>query len=328
VANPVLMWGSFLALVLGLLALDFAVFQRKPHPMSTRQAAAWTMVWIGLALAFNLFVWRERGANAGTEFLTGYLIELALSIDNMFVFLVIFRYFALPPIYQHRVLFYGILGAMVMRGVFIAAGTLLLQRFHWLIYVFGAFLVYTAWHLWRDRSRDYNIETNRIVVWGRRHLPLTETYVGQNFVIRRGSRLLVTPLLLVLLTVEFTDLVFAVDSIPAIFGITRDPFIVFTSNIFAIAGLRALYFLLQGMYDKFHYLKEGLALVLAFIGVKMVAGGILESRYQVHIPTSASLAVVALLIGGSILLSLLFPGPPRELEMPVEEPFEKGPPIE
>ncbi len=322
-----LMWVSFLALVLGLLAVDVVFFQRKPREMTTREALGWTVVWVSLALAFNLFVLRERGHDAGAEFLTGYMIELALSVDNMFVFLVIFRYFAVPPMYQHRVLFYGILGAMVMRGVFIATGSILLERFHSLIYVFGVFLIYTAWRLWQDRGHDYDVETNRIVVWGRKHLPLTETYVGEHFVLRRGTRRLVTPLLLVLITVEFTDLVFATDSIPAIFGVTRDPFIVFTSNIFAIAGLRALYFLLHGMYDRFHYLKEGLSLVLGFIGVKMVAGEALETVAGFEIPTLASLAVVALLIGGSIGLSVLFPRAPDELVQPVDEPFDEGPPV-
>lgn len=322
-----MMWGGFLALVLGLLAVDVIFFQRKPREMTTREALGWTLVWVALALAFNVFVLRERGHDAGVEFLTGYLIELALSVDNMFVFLVIFRYFAVPPMYQHRVLFYGILGAMVMRGLFIATGSILLERFHGLIYVFGAFLIYTAWRLWNDRGQDYDVETNRIVVWGRRHLPLTETYVGEHFLLRRGTRLFVTPLLLVLLTVEFTDLVFAVDSIPAIFGVTSDPFIVFTSNIFAIAGLRALYFLLHGMYDRFHYLKEGLALVLGFIGVKMVAGTALETYFEFEIPTLASLAVVALLLIGSVGLSILFPRVPEELSRPVDEPFDEGPPV-
>jgi tellurite resistance protein TerC len=322
-----LMWAGFLALVFGLLLIDFVVFQRNPRHMTTRQAIGWTVAWIGLALLFNLFVYRERGHQAGVEFTTGYLIELALSIDNMFVFLIIFRYFAVPAIYQHRVLFYGILGAMIMRGVFIAVGAFLLERFHFLIYAFGAFLLYTAWHLWRDRGHEYEIDTNRIVVWGRKHLPLTEAYVGQRFMVTRAGRRLVTPLFLVLLTVEFTDLVFALDSIPAIFGITQDPFIVFTSNIFAIAGLRALYFLLQGMYDRFHFLKEGLALVLGWVGIKMIVESPLERLFHLEIPTVLSLGIVGFLIFGSIALSIAFPRTPSELEEPAPEPFEEGPPL-
>jgi tellurite resistance protein TerC len=265
------------------------------------------------------------GPNAGVEFLTGFLIEKALSIDNMFVFVVIFRYFAVPPELQHRVLFYGILGAMIMRGIFIGLGTVLIANFHAILYIFGFFLVYTGYKLWKEKDEEYEVERNRVVVWGRKNLPLTDAYIGQRFFVRRGNRLMVTPLFLVLLTIEFTDLVFAIDSIPAIFVITQDSFIVFTSNMFAIAGLRALYFVLAGVVDRFHYLQQGLALVLAFVGSKMLLADVYHHFRGEEFPIVVSLIVVLSLIVGSVVLSLLRPKP--AVESPKEEPFEPGPPV-
>lgn len=278
-----------------------------PRTVSMREAIAWTVAWVSLAMAFAGLLYVDHGREAAVLFITGYVVEEALSVDNMFVFLVIFRYFAVPERLRHRVLFYGILGALVMRGLFIGAGAFLLARFSWLIYVFGAFLVYTAWRLWLDRGGEYDVSTNRAVTFCRRHLPMTEAYVGDRFVVSREGRTFATPLLLVLLTVEITDVAFAVDSIPAIFGITTDPFLVFTSNIFAVAGLRALFFVLQGMYDRFVYLKDGLALVLAFIGLKMVLEGPVHAVTGFELPVEASLAVVAALIGGAVVLSLARP---------------------
>lgn len=310
-----LLWGLFLAFILGMLALDLGVFHRREHQVGTREATIWTLVWIALSLAFNLWVYLEFGPTKGLEFLTGYVIEKALSVDNIFVFIVIFRYFAVRPEYQHRVLFWGILGALVLRGIFIAAGTALITRFDWIILVFGAFLVYTGFKILRAHETEVHPEKNPILKLFRRFVPMTSDYHGKHFFVREGGRLLATPLLLVLVVVEATDVVFAVDSIPAIFGITNDPFIVFTSNIFAILGLRALYFLLAGLMHKFRYLSFGLGLVLVFIGVKMLI------HDWVHIPIAVSLGVVAFLLGGSVLLSLLRPAPPEEVPDPLHEPM-------
>lgn len=292
-----LLWAGFIGLVLVFLALDLGVFHRKAHAVSSKEALVWTIIWISLSLAFNAWIYFEFGREAGLQYLTGYLIEKALSIDNIFVFLVLFDYFAVPAKYQHRVLFWGILGALVMRGIFIALGATLISQFHWVLYVFGAFLIYTGAKLLKKRDIGPHPENNRLVQWLRRHLPLTSDYHGQQFFVHEGGRRMVTPLLLVLVTVEATDLVFAVDSIPAIFAVTTDPFIVFTSNIFAILGLRALYFLLADWMGRFHYLKHGLGLVLIFVGAKMLI------EHWVEVPIELSLAVVAGLIGGSIALS-------------------------
>ena len=310
-----LLWGLFLAFILGMLALDLGVFHRREHQVGTREATIWTLVWIALSLAFNLWVYLEFGPTRGLEFFTGYVIEKALSVDNIFVFIVIFRYFAVRPEYQHRVLFWGILGALVLRGVFIAAGTALLARFDWIILVFGAFLVYTGFKILRAHETEVHPEKNPVMKLFRRFVPMSSDYHGKHFFVREGGRLLATPLLLVLVVVEATDVVFAVDSIPAIFGITHDPFIVFTSNIFAILGLRALYFLLAGLMHKFRYLSFGLGMVLVFIGVKMLI------HDWVEIPIVVSLGVVAFLLGGSVLLSLLRPAPPEAVPDPLHEPM-------
>lgn len=305
VASPAL-WGAFLAGILILLVLDLKVFHGKDHAESFRAAVGWSVFWIVLSLAFNLWVYLELGADAGLDFLAGYVIEKSLSVDNIFVFLVIFRYFAVPPKYQHRALFWGVLGAIVLRGVFVLLGAALIARFHWVIYFFGALLVFTGYRLLTHSDVEVHPERNPVVRLVRRVIPITKRYHGHHLWVRLRGHLVATPLLLVLVVIETTDVVFAVDSIPAVFAITRDPFIVFTSNILAVLGLRALYFVLAGMIHRFRYLHYGLGLVLAFVGVKML----LEAL--VHIPTQWSLLVVGLLIGGSMLISWLSPGPTSE----------------
>jgi tellurite resistance protein TerC len=298
VGSPAL-WVGFSVFVLAMLALDLGVFHRKAHTVGMREALAWSAVWIALALGFNAGIWIAFGAKPGMEFLTGYVIEKALSVDNIFVFLVLFSYFAVPSAYQHRVLFYGILGALVMRAVFILLGAALLEAFHWTIYVFGAILLVTAVKLLVHRGEEVHPERNPVVRLFKRFVPMIAEYRGASFFVREGSRWVATPLLLVLVTVEATDLVFAVDSIPAIFAVTRDPFIVYTSNIFAILGLRALFFLLAGAIGRLYYLKTGLAAVLAFVGVKMLVSEIYP------IPVAVSLSVIVLILGGAAVASFL-----------------------
>jgi tellurite resistance protein TerC len=320
--HDVYLWIGFGVFVLAMMALDLGVFHRKAHVTSLREAAIWTVVWVCVALAFNGVIYWDRGRVAAIEFLTGYIIEWSLSMDNVFVFALIFSYFAVPPQYQHRVLFWGILGAVVMRLTFILAGAALLDRFHWLIYVMGAFLVLTGLKLLFERKMETDMSKNWVLRLASRWLPVTNEYVGQKFFVRRpvptpavsaaglasgvqppatrpATRWVLTPLCLVLLVVETTDVAFAVDSIPAIFAVTRDPFIVFTSNVFAILGLRALYFLLAGAMELFRYLSTGLAAILCFVGVKMLLSG------WYHIPIGLSLGVVAGILGLAIGVSLL-----------------------
>jgi tellurite resistance protein TerC len=313
-----LLWGAFFAIVLVMLALDLGVFHRHEHVVKSREAALWTAVWIGLSLAFNAWIWWQYGSQPGLEFLTGYLIEKSLSVDNIFVFIVIFQFFRVPAIYHHRVLFWGILGALVMRGVFIGVGAALVARFDWVLYIFGAFLVYTGIKILKNKGTDIHPEDNPVLGFFRRFVRMTNDYRGKHFVVHEGGRWFATPLLLVLVVVEATDLVFAVDSIPAIFGITHDPFIVFTSNIFAILGLRALYFLLADLMGRFEYLPYGLGIVLAFIGLKMLV------HHWVEIPIEASLAIVVLVLGGSVVASLLWGG--KETEELVAEAVERADP--
>ncbi len=300
IGTPAL-WIGFLVFVLAMLALDLGVFHRKEHVIRPREALIWSLVWISLALVFNLGVYHWFGPVRALEFLTGYLIEKALSVDNLFVFLVLFSYFSVPRALQHRVLFWGILGALIMRAAFIFAGAALIQSFHWVIYIFGAFLVFTGIKLLAHADEEQHPEKNPVLRIFRRVVPAVPDYRGSHFLVREGGRWLATPLLAVLVAIEATDIVFAVDSIPAIFAITADPFIVFTSNIFAILGLRALYFLLAGMLGAFRFLKVGLGLVLAFVGAKML----LSEVYK--IPIVVSLLVIAALLGGSVLASVLFP---------------------
>lgn len=292
------LWIGFIVFVIAMLAVDLGIFHRKSHVVSTREALIWSSVWIGFALLFSLGVWKWFGAQRGLEFLTGYLIEKSLSIDNIFVFVVIFGALGVPAIYQHRVLFWGILSALVLRAGMIFGGTALLARFHWLIYVFGAFLVFTGVKLFLQRDQGLNPKDGSVLRFAKRLIPSTEQYAGDRFFTLENGRRVATPLFMALLLVEATDVVFAVDSIPAIFAVTNDPFIVFTSNIFAILGLRSLFFLLAGIVDKFRYLKVGLAIVLVFVGLKMA----LVDLYKV--PPQVSLMVIATVLASSIFLSL------------------------
>jgi len=294
-----LLWIGFTLFVLVALLLDLGLFHRRPHSISLKEAAAWSGVWISLALAFNAGVYHWLGHVKGLEFLTGYLIELALSVDNLFVFLIILSYFMVPPDLRHRVLFWGILGAMVMRVSFILVGAALLQAFHWIIYVFGVFLVYSGVKILLQKQTEVHPERNLILRLVRRFVPLVAEYDGSRFFVTRKGKRYATSFLVVLLVVETTDVIFAVDSIPAIFAITRDPFIVYSSNIFAILGLRSLFFVLAGMMDRFRYLPVGLGLVLAFVGAKMV----LSDVYP--LPIGWSLGVVGSLLAASMIASLL-----------------------
>ena len=293
----VTLWVAFWIIVLALLAVDLFLFNRKAHKVSIREALIWSLVWIGLSLLFCGAICFTLGSEAALDYLTGYLIEKSLSVDNLFVFLVLFTYFGVESRYQHRVLFWGVFGAIVLRTIMIVAGAALVSRFAWLMYVFGGFLVFTGIKLALGHGEQVDPSRNLAVRIAKRLLPMTEDFHGQRFFVRLDGRWVATPMLLVLVTVEFSDVLFAVDSIPAIFGITTDVFIVLTSNLFAILGLRALYFLLAGVMDKFAYLQYGLALVLSFIGVKMLIAK------WIHIPTPVSLAVVAGLLVGSVLLS-------------------------
>jgi tellurite resistance protein TerC len=289
------LWVGFNVFVLIALILDLGVFHRKAHKIGIREALLTSALWIALALGFGFFIWHSFGAQRGLEYLTGYVIEKALSVDNLFVFLVIFRAFRVDEKVQHRVLAWGILGALVMRGIMIVAGAAMIARFDWLLPVFGLFLLYTGLHMLWKRNKDVHYEKNLIFRFASKHLRVTREYSGARFFVREDGRLSATPLFLVLLIVEITDVTFAVDSIPAIFGITRDPFIVYTSNVFAILGLRALYFLLADVLDYFQYLGIGLAVVLMFIGAKMTA------EPWLHISVLVSLSVV----GGVLLVSML-----------------------
>jgi len=303
------LWIGFTVFVLAMLALDLGVFHRKAHEVSVKEALTWTGVWVSLALVFNVGVYFWFGSERALEFLTGYVLEKALSVDNIFVFIVVFSAFAVPAKLQHRVLFWGILGALVMRAIFIVVGAALLHRFHWVIYIFGAFLVFTGVKLLLQRGEEVHPERNPLFRLFRRLVPSVSDYREGAFTVVEGGKRYATPLLLVLVAIEITDLVFAVDSIPAIFAITNDPFIVFTSNIFAILGLRALYFALAGVMQKFHYLKVGLSLVLVFVGAKMLLAGVYK------IPIWASLGIIVGLLGGSIVASLL--RPPTKPLLPV-----------
>lgn len=302
------LWGGFNLFVLGMLALDLGVFHRHAHAVTVKEATVWSMVWIALAMLFNagIFLFWDKivpdstytSGEAALAFFTGYLIEKSLSVDNIFVFVLIFTFFVVPAIYQHRVLFWGIIGALLMRGILIAAGAALLKEFHWIIYVFGGFLILTGIRMALHKEEEVHPERNPLVKLLRRLMPVTEKYEDDKFFIRRAGVLMATPLFLVLLIVESTDLIFAVDSIPAIFAVTTDPFIVYTSNVFAILGLRSLYFLLAGVMDKFHYLKLGLSVVLVFVGFKMV----LVDVYK--IPIGLSLGVIAAILTIAVLASL------------------------
>jgi tellurite resistance protein TerC len=300
IASPHL-WVIFSVFVLGMLSLDLGVFNRKAHEVHFKEALTWSFVWVALSLAFNWWIYHEFGSQKALEFLTGYLIEKALSVDNIFVFVILFASFAVPKIYQHRVLFWGVLGAIVMRAIFIGLGAALVARFAWIMYVFGAILIYTGFKLMKEGDAEPHPEKNPLYKLARKVMPATPEYHGSQFVVKKEGRNYATPLLLVLIAIEATDVVFAVDSIPAIFAISTDPFIVYTSNIFAILGLRAMYFLLAGIIDKFHFLKYGLAVVLLFVGTKMI----IAEWY--HVPIGASLGIIAGVLTTSVLASVIWP---------------------
>jgi tellurite resistance protein TerC len=331
-ATSTLAWGGFCLFILVMLAIDLGVFNRKPHEISYKNAAIWSAVWVALALIFASLLFGPLGwelfgvarSQKALEFLTGYLIELSLSVDNLFVFLLLFSYFKVPPKYQHRVLYWGVLGALVMRVTMILAGTELIDRFHWIIYIFGAFLIYTGIRMLVGEDSEVDPENNPIVRFVTRHVPIVRHYERRKFFTVVDGKRVGTLLLLVLIVVEVTDLIFAVDSIPAIFGVTTDRFIVYTSNVFAILGLRTFYFLLAGVVEKFHYLKVGLGIVLGFIGLKMLlpllvkllAAGLHVVRFDSaasyvqgadHIPTGTALTIVALVLLTSVVASLVWP---------------------
>lgn len=296
-------WAGFLGFVAAMLALDLGVFNRKSHVVTLKEALIWCVVWFSLAMGFNYLVAQKMGSQAGLEFFTGYLVELCLSVDNVFVFIVIFQYFRVEPRYQHRVLFWGILGAVIMRAIFIFAGITLINTFHWIIYVFGAFLVYTGVKLALPKKEDgFEPEKNPLVKLARRFLPVTTHYEGGRFFSTRDGKLHATPMFLVLLVVETTDVMFALDSIPAVIAITQNEFIVFTSNIFAILGLRSLYFAVSGVMQLFRYLNIGLAFILIFVGCKMLA-----TYFGIHVPINVSLGIIGGVLAASILASVLIP---------------------
>ena len=295
-----LFWILFNLFVLVMLALDLGVFHRRAHTVRFKEALAWSAAWISMAAVFSVIVLYWHGRTSSLEFITGYVIELSLSVDNLFVFLVIFRYFKVPAHDQHKVLFWGIVGALVMRGIFILAGVTLINRFHWIIYIFGALLIYSGFKLLRQGETEIHPENNPILRIFRRYVPVTKDYVGDKFFIRKPG-LFATPLFVVLLVVETTDVLFAVDSIPAVLAITRDAFIVYTSNVFAIMGLRSMYFALAGLIEMFRYLHYGLAVVLMFVGVKMIGSNYL------HLPTWVALGVVVVVLGVAVVASILNP---------------------
>jgi tellurite resistance protein TerC len=299
------LWIGFNAFVLAMLAVDLFVFHKEAHEVRAAEAAGWSVLWIALAVLFGAGVYRFKGPEAGLEYFAGYLIEKALSVDNIFVFVLIFGVFRVPARYQHRVLFWGILGALIMRGGMIAAGAYLIQHFHWVIYVFGAFLVFTGVRMAIQKEHGLDPDSNPAIRLIRRVMPVTRAYHGQKFFVREHVggrlRLAATPLFVVVALVETTDLIFAVDSIPAIFAVTQDPFIVYSSNVFAILGLRALYFLLAEVIDRFHYLKLGLSVVLVFVGLKMLGADVYK------VPVGVSLGVIAGVLGVAVAASWLWP---------------------
>lgn len=304
-SESTILWGGFNLFVLGMFALDLGIFHRRAHVVKVREALIWTAVWITLSMAFNLFVYHYLGKEKALEFFTAYLIEKSLSIDNIFVMIMIFGYFQVPQAYQHKVLFWGILGALVMRVIFILAGIELIHKFHWLIYVFGGFLVFTGIRMVSSGEQSLHPEQNPLMKLARRIFPVTEKFEGDKFFIRRSGKIWATPLFLVVVLIEGTDLIFAVDSIPAILAISDDSFIVYTSNVFAILGLRSLYFALAGIEKYFQYLKYGLAAVLVFVGVKMC----LTDIYK--IPVEISLIVIVFILTIAMLASVIFRRPEK-----------------
>jgi tellurite resistance protein TerC len=310
----VLLWVIFNIFVVLMLALDLGVFHRTAHVIRIREALAWCALWMTLAMLFNVGIYFWHGSEPALEFLTGYLLEYSLSVDNIFVFLMIFSYFRVPYLHQHKVLFWGILGALVMRALFILTGITLIQKFHWVIYLMGGFLVLTGIKMARQKDEEINPEHNPVLRLFRRLMPVTEDYQGGRFFVRRNGRLFATPLFIIVLVVETTDVIFAVDSIPAILAITLDPFIVYTSNVFAILGLRALFFALAGIIRLFHYLPYGLSLILVFVGIKML----LVDIYK--IPISMALGTVAAVLVISVIASIIFPPKTEDAPSAVNQP--------
>jgi len=304
-------WVGFIVFVLAMLALDLGVFHKEAHEVKPREAGIWVTVWVALALVFAGGLWWYADATTALTFLTGYVIEESLSVDNIFVMVMIFQYFRVPPAFQHRVLFWGILGALIMRGLFIGIGAVLIAKFNWILYVFGALLVFTGVRMAFKQDEEFDAEHNPVVRLTRRFFPVTPRYDGHNFFTMENGRRMATPLFVALVLVEFTDLMFAVDSIPAIFAVTTDPFLVFTSNIFAIMGLRSMYFLLAAVVHKFHLLKYGLAIILTFVGVKML----IVNFY--HVPILVSLGVIVGVLAISVIASLMWPQAEKEVELDV-----------
>lgn len=298
-SDSVLLFGGFSVFVVVMLALDLTVFHRNAHSVRVREAVIWYGIWVGLAVLFNIGIFVWMGADKGNEFLTAYVIELSLSVDNIFVFLIVFSSFGVPPEYRHRVLFLGILGAVVMRGLFIATGVALLENFSWLIFLFGGFLVFTGVKLAIRRDEEVQPDQNPVMKLAKRFLPVTSEFEGQKFFVRRAGKWFVTPLFMVLIGLETTDLIFAVDSVPAVLAISDDPFIIWSSNVFAILGLRALFFLVDGILPYFRYLNFGLSVILVFIGIKMIT----SEAY--HMPTTISLGTVGLILTITILASYI-----------------------
>jgi tellurite resistance protein TerC len=305
-------WIGFHVFIFVMLALDLGVFHRKSHTVSMREALSWSAIWVTLAMVFNVGVYFLKGHDSAIEFLAGYLLEQSLSVDNLFVFLLVFSYFKVPADYQHKVLFWGIMGALIMRALFIGIGTVLIEQFHWILYIFGAFLVVTGIRMALDKGDEMNPEDNFLVKAFRKFFPVTDKYDGSNFFTMENGRRHATLLFVVLLIVEATDILFAVDSIPAVFAVTQDPFIVYTSNIFAILGLRSLYFALAGIMNLFHYLKFGLSIILSFIGVKML----IVDLYK--IPTVWALGFVVFVLIASIVASKIYPQTPPKHDKPSE----------
>jgi len=298
--TSLLVWTLFIIFILIVLALDLGIFHKKSHTVGFKESIIWSGVWIALAMAFNVIILYWRGQEDFMLFLTGYVIEKSLSVDNLFVFLLIFSYFKIPNQYQHKVLFYGILGALIMRALFIWAGISILTKFQWVIYLFGAFLVFSGIKMLKSGDGDHDLEKSWVIRWTKRIFPTTPHFHEDKFFVKMNGVWNITPLFITLIFVEFSDLVFAIDSIPAIIGITSDPFLVFTSNVFAILGLRSLYFALKGFADIFHYLKYGLSFILVFIGGKMIA-----TYWHVHLPASITMSVIFGVLLISVLASLI-----------------------
>ena len=316
-SNQILWWIVFNIFVLAMLTLDLGIFHRKAHEVKVKEALVWSFVWIGLALLFNVGVYFWQGPQTALEFLTGYLIEKSLSVDNIFVFLLIFSYFRVPALYQHKVLFWGILGALIMRAIFIVAGVALIQKFHWMIYIFGGLLILTGIKMALQKDMEIHPERNPVLRLFQRFIPVTKDYEDDKFFFKRSGRYFATPLFITLLIVETTDLIFAVDSIPAILAITTDPFIVYTSNVFAILGLRALYFALAGIMQLFHYLHYGLSAILVFVGIKMLLADLYKT------PVGISLGVVAGFLLISVIASIIRPKQIESVSAAVNPPIEE-----